>query len=60
VLDGGGVVQHGTHDQLVLQGGLYHQLWEAQNGHDAAVGRGFERRRGEGVSNGRVPAGRDT
>jgi ABC-type multidrug transport system fused ATPase/permease subunit len=37
VLDGGGVVQHGTHDQLVLQGGLYHQLWEAQNGHDAAV-----------------------
>jgi ABC-type multidrug transport system fused ATPase/permease subunit len=38
VLDGGTVVQHGTHDQLVGQDGLYRQLWEAQNGHGAAGG----------------------
>jgi ABC-type multidrug transport system fused ATPase/permease subunit len=62
VLDGGVVVQHGTHGQLVVQDGLYRQLWEAQNGHGVAVGRWFERGEGGAIarSNGHVPTGRDT
>ncbi len=40
VLDGGAVVQNGTHDDLVAQDGLYRQLWQAQNGRGVAVGSG--------------------
>jgi ATP-binding cassette subfamily B protein len=38
VLDGGTVVQRGTHDELLGQDGLYRQLWEAQNGRRVVVG----------------------
>ena len=31
VIDGGRVVQKGTHDELLLIGGLYSQLWYKQN-----------------------------
>ena len=31
VIDGGRVVQKGTHDELLLAGGLYSQLWYKQN-----------------------------
>ncbi len=43
VLDQGTVVQRGTHEQLAGQDGLYRQLFEAQNGHPAALGRGYDR-----------------
>jgi ABC-type multidrug transport system fused ATPase/permease subunit len=39
VLDGGAVVQQGTHDQLIAQDGLYRQLWEAQNGNGNGKGK---------------------
>ena len=32
VMDDGEVVEEGTHDELVAQGGLYAQLWERQSG----------------------------
>jgi ATP-binding cassette subfamily B protein/subfamily B ATP-binding cassette protein MsbA len=32
VLDGGRLVEQGTHDELVAAGGLYRALWEAQTG----------------------------
>lgn len=35
VFDGGKVVQHGTHDRLVAEDGLYRQLWNAQAGYYA-------------------------
>lgn len=43
VMDSGQVVEHGTHDQLLARGGIYHRLWSAwtagrqQIGHAAAV-----------------------
>ena len=40
VMDGGAIVEEGTHDELVANGGLYAQLWERQSGgfliHDEA------------------------
>ncbi len=50
VLDGGAVVQNGTHDDLVAQDGLYRQLWQAQNGRGVAVGSGASP-----TTNGAVP-----
>jgi ATP-binding cassette subfamily B protein len=35
VLDGGHVVEQGTHDQLLARGGLYRRLWTAQARHAA-------------------------
>ncbi len=32
VMDGGRIVEEGTHDELVDRGGLYAQLWERQSG----------------------------
>ena len=32
VMDGGRIVEEGTHDVLVAKGGLYAQLWERQSG----------------------------
>jgi len=32
VLDGGGIVEQGTHDELVALGGLYARLWKRQSG----------------------------
>jgi len=32
VLDGGRIVEHGTHDDLVAQGGVYAELWRLQTG----------------------------
>ena len=32
VIDGGEVVQEGTHDELLTKGGLYAQLWSKQRG----------------------------
>jgi ATP-binding cassette subfamily C protein len=29
VMDGGEVVERGTHDQLIARGGIYHRLWSA-------------------------------
>ncbi len=29
VMDGGKIVERGTHDQLVARGGIYHRLWSA-------------------------------
>jgi ATP-binding cassette subfamily B protein len=49
VLDGGTVVQRGTHDELLGQDGLYRQLWEAQNGRRVVVGRGYERKGAPGA-----------
>jgi ATP-binding cassette subfamily B protein len=32
VFEGGSLVEQGTHDELLAQGGLYHYLWQKQNG----------------------------
>ncbi|HEY6631947.1 MAG TPA: ABC transporter ATP-binding protein [Rhizobiaceae bacterium] len=32
VMDGGHIVEEGTHEQLVARGGIYAQLWERQSG----------------------------
>jgi len=32
VMDGGRIVEEGSHDELVARGGLYAQLWERQSG----------------------------
>ena len=32
VMDGGRIIEEGTHDALVAKGGLYAQLWERQSG----------------------------
>jgi ATP-binding cassette subfamily B protein/ATP-binding cassette subfamily B multidrug efflux pump len=32
VVDGGRIVEEGTHDELVRRGGLYAQLWKRQSG----------------------------
>ena len=32
VLDGGRVVEYGSHDELLLRGGAYHAMWTRQNG----------------------------
>jgi ATP-binding cassette subfamily B (MDR/TAP) protein 1 len=32
VIDGGRVVEQGTHDELLAMNGLYHQLWNKQSG----------------------------
>ena len=32
VMDGGRIVEEGSHDELVTKGGLYAQLWERQSG----------------------------
>jgi ABC-type multidrug transport system fused ATPase/permease subunit len=37
VLNHGEMVEHGTHDQLLAQGGLYYQLYEAQTGRAAKI-----------------------
>ena len=29
VMDGGEIVERGTHDQLVARSGIYHRLWSA-------------------------------
>ena len=39
VLDGGRVVEQGSHDQLLAHGGLYHRLWIAQAGQATEPGR---------------------
>jgi ATP-binding cassette, subfamily B, bacterial IrtA/YbtP len=39
VLDGGRVVEQGSHDQLLAHGGLYHRLWIAQTGQATEPGR---------------------
>ena len=40
VLDGGRVVEYGSHDDLLLRGGAYHAMWTRQNGSgDAATAR---------------------
>lgn len=31
VIDGGQIVQQGSHEQLLSEGGLYHSLWEEYN-----------------------------
>ena len=36
VLEGGGVAEAGTHDELVAAGGLYAALWRVQTGRAAA------------------------
>ena len=36
VLDHGQVVEHGRHEELVANGGLYAQLWGVQTGEHAA------------------------
>jgi ATP-binding cassette subfamily B protein len=37
VLDGGRIVDQGSHNQLLARGGLYHRLWTAQTGHPAST-----------------------
>ena len=32
VMDGGRIVEQGTHEQLLARGGLYAQLWARQSG----------------------------
>jgi ABC-type multidrug transport system fused ATPase/permease subunit len=32
VLDGGGVKELGSHEELLAQNGLYHELWQRQGG----------------------------
>ncbi|HEX2898274.1 MAG TPA: ABC transporter ATP-binding protein, partial [Bacteroidia bacterium] len=32
VIDQGRVAEHGTHDELILQGGIYAELWKVQTG----------------------------
>jgi ABC-type multidrug transport system fused ATPase/permease subunit len=32
VIDKGRVAEHGTHDALILQGGIYADLWHVQTG----------------------------
>ena len=32
ILDGGRIVEQGSHDELIAQGGLYAQLWSRQTG----------------------------
>jgi ATP-binding cassette subfamily B multidrug efflux pump len=32
VMDGGKIVEDGTHDELIARGGLYAQLWSRQSG----------------------------
>ncbi len=36
VIDEGGIVEEGTHDQLIAHGGLYARLWRRQSGASAA------------------------
>jgi ABC-type transport system involved in cytochrome bd biosynthesis fused ATPase/permease subunit len=43
VLDGGGIVESGTHDELVTRAGAYASLWAVQTG--AAVRREPQRPR---------------
>lgn len=42
VLDGGRIVQHGTAEALLREGGLYRQLWEMQIGPGGEVGSGVD------------------
>lgn len=42
VLDGGRIVEEGTHDELLARGGLYKSLWEAQEREQAAMGKNEE------------------
>lgn len=37
VLDKGRIIQQGTHDELIHQGGLYQTFWEIQNEKEAEV-----------------------
>ena len=37
VLDKGRIIQQGTHDELIHQGGLYQTFWEIQNENEAEV-----------------------
>ena len=37
VVDKGQIVQQGTHDELIHQGGLYQTFWEIQNEKEAEV-----------------------
>ena len=32
ILDGGRIVEQGSHDELIAQGGIYAQLWSRQTG----------------------------
>jgi len=32
ILDGGRIVEQGSHDELIAKGGLYAQLWSRQTG----------------------------
>ncbi len=54
VLDGGKLVERGTHDELVEAGGLYHQLHSAQTGGGGTKGEAPEARPVAGAG-GRVP-----
>ncbi|VAW00529.1 Efflux ABC transporter, permease/ATP-binding protein slr2019, partial [hydrothermal vent metagenome] len=32
VIDGGRMVEHGSHDELIAAGGIYRSLWDVQTG----------------------------
>ena len=48
VIDHGRLVEQGTHEELLAQGGLYYQLYEAQNGDIAKIEADHLRRSADG------------